>query len=219
MRMIATAAAGLLAMMTAVQAQPVVDGIYYTLSTEFRGPDMRLDVVNGGPLDNLTHLVPAEDVSGQYWHFIDEGNGYYRLTTMFRGEDMCLDVFNGGDRNNQVHLTQCGNYSGQFWLISGDDSGYFRLTTQFRGPRHVPRHLQWRTRQQHAAPDRLRELFRPVLGNRADRYAGAVVAAPALGRHCAARAFSISGISRSRMTSGVNGPVCFHRIVPFRPTR
>ncbi|WP_167591798.1 RICIN domain-containing protein [Jiella endophytica] len=107
---------------------------FQTLSTEFRGGDMRLDVYNGGPKNDMTHLAPAADVSGQYWKLTPAGNGYYRLTTMFRGQGMCLDVFNGGQRNNQVHLAPCGNYSGQFWRFQRDGETY-RLTTQFRGPK------------------------------------------------------------------------------------
>lgn len=107
--------------------------VYNRLWTQFRGPSMNLDVFNGGDKNDMTHLVPAADYSGQYWRLIPAGNGYYRLTTMFRGAGMCLDVFNGGPRDNQVHLTPCANYSGQFWALSNQD-GWYRLTTQFRGP-------------------------------------------------------------------------------------
>ncbi len=105
---------------------------YYRLSTEFRGTAMNLDIFNGGPKNNMTHLAPEGDFSGQYWRLTDAGNGFYRLTTMFRGKNLCLDVVNGGPRNNQTQLTDCGNYSGQFWNIRSD-RGFFRMTTQFRG--------------------------------------------------------------------------------------
>jgi Ricin-type beta-trefoil lectin domain len=108
-------------------------GVYYRLSTQFRGPDMNLDVHNGGEKNNMTELAPRGDFSGQYWRFTPAGNGYYRMSTKFRGENVCLDVHNGGEKNNQVQLTDCGDYSGQFWQLR-EDNGWVRLTTQFRGP-------------------------------------------------------------------------------------
>src|SRR6185295_17461589 len=86
--------------------------VYYRLNTQFRGPDMDLDVFNGGPKNNLTHLAPKADVSGQYWKFTPIGDGFWRMTTLFRGPDMCLDIFNGGPNDNQPHLTHCANLSG-----------------------------------------------------------------------------------------------------------
>ncbi len=105
---------------------------FYRLTTQFRGSGMCLDVFNGGDKNNMTHLAPCADFSGQYWRLQAAGPGYYRLTTMFRGANMCLDVFNGGPLNNQPHLTQCANYSGQLWQIT-EQGGWSRLTTQFRG--------------------------------------------------------------------------------------
>jgi len=118
---------------SAITAQAFDTGVYYRLSTQFRGPGMSLDVFNGGAKNNMTHLAPAADYSGQHWRLTPAGNDYYRLKTMFRGEDMCLDVFNSGPKNNQVHLARCANYSGQLWRLR-PDNGWYRLTTQFRGP-------------------------------------------------------------------------------------
>jgi len=113
-------------------AQGLDPTIYYRLNTEFRGPGLSLDVFNGGPRNDLTHLAPRQDVSGQYWRFTPAADGSYRITTMFRGSDMCLDVFNGGPRNNQPHLAPCANVSGQHWLVMADGP-WFRLATRFRG--------------------------------------------------------------------------------------
>ena len=33
----------------------------------FRGDNMCLDVVNGGPRNNMLQLNPCADVSGQFW--------------------------------------------------------------------------------------------------------------------------------------------------------
>jgi hypothetical protein len=150
-----------------ITAQAFDTGVYYRLSTQFRGPGISLDVFNGGVKNNMTHLAPASDYSGQHWRLTPAGNDYYRLKTMSRGEDMCLDVFNGGPKNNQVHLRRCADYSGQImalasrqWLVSADDPSSW--------PRYLPRHLQRRRGQQSTAPNELRQLFRPVLGVAAD---------------------------------------------------
>lgn len=109
-------------------------GYYYRLTTQFRGDGMCLDVFNGGPQNNMTHLVKCADYSGQYWRFTGpDDSGSYRLSTMFRGPDMCLDIFNGGKYNNQPNLAKCANLSGQFWNLK-DQGGWYRMTTDFRGP-------------------------------------------------------------------------------------
>jgi ricin-type beta-trefoil lectin protein len=98
---------------------PYIDqDFYYKLSTEFRGSDMKLDVINGGPNDNLTQLEPDQNVSGQYWRFLANADGTFRLTTLFRGPNMCLDIFNDGPNNNQPHLAECANVSGQLWTLT-----------------------------------------------------------------------------------------------------
>ena len=125
---------GLLATVPSMAAaQSVPDGFYYKLNTEFRGSGMKLDVINGGPKNNLTRLEPDQNVTGQFWRITKTDGGWYRLSTQFRGSKMCLDVFNGGENDNQPHLTRCGDLTGQHWKISGDNHA-FRLTTEFRGP-------------------------------------------------------------------------------------
>src|SRR5262245_12731594 len=97
------AAAGLLAWLsTPTSAQSIDPSFYYKLSTQFRGDAMKLDVFNGGPKNNLTRLEPDQDVSGQFWRFVGNGDGTFRLSTLFRGPDMCLDIFNGGANNNNT---------------------------------------------------------------------------------------------------------------------
>ena len=96
---------------------------------------MKLDVFNGGPKNNLTRLEPDQDVSGQFWRFVANGDGTFRLMTLFRGPGMCLDIFNGGANNNQPHLVRCANFTGQFWNIMVTERGnLIRLTTKFPGP-------------------------------------------------------------------------------------
>jgi S1-C subfamily serine protease len=115
-------------------AQSINESFYYKLSTEFRGDGMKLDVFNGGPKNNLTRLQPDQDVSGQLWRLVGNGDGTFRLSTLYRGQNMCLDIFNGGPNNNEPHLAPCGNFTGQFWKLK-EDGGTIRLTTKFRGPR------------------------------------------------------------------------------------
>jgi len=84
--------AGMLAwLLTPTSAQSVDQSFYYKLSTQFRGNGMKLDVFNGGPKNNLTRLEPDQDVSGQFWRFVGNGDGTFRLSTLFRGPDMCLE--------------------------------------------------------------------------------------------------------------------------------
>jgi hypothetical protein len=98
-------------------AQSIDESFYYKLSTQFRGDGMKLDVFNGGPKNNRTRLEPDQDVSGQFWKLVGDGDGTFRLSTLFRGQNMCLDIFNGGSSNNEPHLTRCGNFTGQFWNL------------------------------------------------------------------------------------------------------
>ena len=81
----------------------------------------------------MTRLERQQDVSGQFWRFVSNGDGTFRLMTLFRGPGICLDIFNGGANDNQPHLTACSNLSGQFWNIR-PDGNFIRLTTNFRGP-------------------------------------------------------------------------------------
>ena len=118
----------------AAQAQLFDPNAWHRLSTQFRGADQCLDVHNGGPKNNQTHLAPCASYSGQLWKITDAGGGQYRLTTQFRGARMCLDVVNGGPFDNRLQLARCGNYSGQLWQItpSRADGEAFTLKTGFR---------------------------------------------------------------------------------------
>jgi hypothetical protein len=106
-------------------------GVSYRFTTQFRGPDMCMDVFNGGGENNLINLSPCGNYSGQKWNLRPAGHGRYRLTTDFRGDGMCLDVVNGGRRSNRLQLAPCGSYSGQFWTLSPASDGAVRLTNDF----------------------------------------------------------------------------------------
>lgn len=126
-----------------VMAEPDIDpNFYYRLRTQFLGLNRSLDVINGGPKNNMTHFETYHDRSGQFWRFTPVGDGWYRLSTSFDGPQVCLDVFNGGPNDNQPHLTTCSNVSGQHWFIQAmpevppltTDGFFAKLFTEFRGP-------------------------------------------------------------------------------------
>lgn len=102
------------------------------LATQFTGPGQRLEIVNGGPFQDLALMAEVnEEAAGQRWHVTSEGD-WLRIRNEAMGNDMCLDVVNGGDPAYMVQMRPCGNYSGQFWQISGQDDA-MRFTTQFLG--------------------------------------------------------------------------------------
>lgn len=134
-RSVVLLAAWLTSTCTAAIGGQVDNTVFHTLSTQFRGPGMSLDVFNGGPKDNFTHLQPTGSFSGQFWHFVLETAAtattpnIYRLRSQFR-HFLCLDI---DPDNNKAHLAPCGNFSGQLWEVT-PDGPMFRMTTVFRGP-------------------------------------------------------------------------------------
>lgn len=103
------------------------------LSTDFRGPNMRLDVFNGGSKNNMTHLVLAQNFSGQFWKFIPSLNNGYRMVTLFRGNNMCLDVADSGSQVGQPYLRPCSSTVGRNWYVRAASRTRVRLVTDFRG--------------------------------------------------------------------------------------
>ena len=98
--------AGLVAwLLTPTSAQSVDQSFYYKLSTQFRGNGMKLDVFNGGPKNNLTRLESDQDVSGQFWRFVGNGDGTFRLSTLFRGPDMCLETSSTAAQTTTSHTS------------------------------------------------------------------------------------------------------------------
>ena len=127
----AAACLTIVSLTTPAMSQSPDPNFYYKLSTQFRGPDMPMDVFNGGPKNHQARLDRDQDVSGQNWRFMPTGDGSYRLTTEFRGPKMCLDI---NPPTNRPELRACGNFTGQFWQVVRSGDGV-RLTTAFRGPR------------------------------------------------------------------------------------
>ena len=87
-RFILIVVALLASMPVVASAQSIPDGFYYKLSTEFRGSVMKLDVFNGGPKNNMTHLEPDQNVTGQFWRITAIDGGWYQLSTQFRGSNV-----------------------------------------------------------------------------------------------------------------------------------
>ncbi|TPP10606.1 RICIN domain-containing protein [Rhizobium glycinendophyticum] len=105
------------------------------LASQFTGPDQRLEIVNGGPFQDLAIMTDRnEESAGQRWQVTSEGQ-WVRIRNEAIGDTMCLDVVNGGDPAYMVQMRPCGNYSGQLWQISASDE-HMRFTTQFLGSRY-----------------------------------------------------------------------------------
>ncbi len=101
------------------------------LTTEFRGPGLCLDVVNGGPRNHQAWLDTCQDVTGQSWVFQPVACGMYSIHPEFTGPNKCLDI---NPSDNRAEFRDCGNFTGQLWRLSPGANGTARLTTQFRGP-------------------------------------------------------------------------------------
>ncbi|PYB70836.1 RICIN domain-containing protein [Rhizobium wuzhouense] len=102
------------------------------LATVFTGQGQRLEIVNGGPFQNLAIMVDTnEESTGQRWQVMSEGQ-WVRIRNEAMGNTMCLDVVNGGSPAYMVQMRPCGNYSGQLWQISASGE-HMRFTTQFLG--------------------------------------------------------------------------------------
>lgn len=130
-RRVLTAVLGACSLLTVSTAfaQSLDPGVYYRLSTQFRGTDMPLDVFNGGTRNNQARLDRSQNVTGQFWRFVPAGDGSYRLQSQFRGPSMCLDI---NPPTNRPELRACGDFSGQSWQIVPEGE-WVRLTTSFRG--------------------------------------------------------------------------------------
>ncbi len=100
--------------------------------TMWRGTDMPLGILRGGPLDSLAWLTPEAEGDGDRWIQREDGP-FLRFSTEEAGPDMCLDVVNGGQFDHFVGLAPCGNFSGQLWTVR-EDGPWARLTNEFLGP-------------------------------------------------------------------------------------
>ncbi len=110
---------------------------YFKMTTQFREGSEECFEGNrrGGSMNGAAFMDSCQNVSGQLWKAIPQGNGYAKLTTMFReGENECLEGNQrGGSMGGAAFMDSCQNVSGQLWkVIPQGDSGYAKLTTMFR---------------------------------------------------------------------------------------
>ena len=113
---------------------------YFKLQTMFQEPENKCFEGNrfasDAVLQGASFMDGCQEVSGQYWKAVPEGNGFFRLKTQFQGENKCLEgnryapdaVLGGG-----AFMDDCRNVSGQLWQAVPDQNGYFRLKTMFQG--------------------------------------------------------------------------------------
>ena len=123
-----------------VPAGAIIDtDSYYRLQTKFlEGENKCLEGNRLAPesvLGGAAFQDDCQDVTGQFWKFVDAGNGYYRLQTMFlEEENKCLEgnrfaeesVLGGG-----AFMDDCQDVTGQLWNIVEAEEGYYRMQTMF----------------------------------------------------------------------------------------
>ena len=118
----------------ATAAAQAAEGLEWT--TDFRGDEMCLEVVEDGPAAGMTRLARCDhDAASQEWFLRPGAGGYSSWTTELRGPRMCLDVINGGEFNNFTKLERCGSLTGQHWRARPISGGAVQFTTEFRGER------------------------------------------------------------------------------------
>jgi outer membrane protein OmpA-like peptidoglycan-associated protein len=113
---------------------------YFKLQTMFLEPENKcLEGNRFAPdavLQGGAFMDDCQNVSGQSWTAVPEGNGYFRLKTEFQGALKCLEG-NGVGPNavlkGAAFMDDCQNVSGQLWTAVPDSNGYFRLKTQLHG--------------------------------------------------------------------------------------
>jgi hypothetical protein len=87
----------------------------YHLTTQLRGPDMCLGVIEKGPGANNLGLAKCADTPSQFWTMRTMG-GAMKLASTFKG-GKCAEVINGGDDNDDIAYAACATSSGQFWAM------------------------------------------------------------------------------------------------------
>ena len=113
---------------------------YFKLQTMFQAPDNKCFEGNrfapDAVLQGGAFMDDCQNVSGQAWKAVPEGNGYFRLKTEFQGENKCLE----GNRfapdavlQGAAFMDNCQDVSGQLWKAVPEGNGYFRLKTRFQG--------------------------------------------------------------------------------------
>ena len=109
------------------QATGQVPGGYFRMQPQFLENQGRCMEANqrspGATLGGATFMDTCQNVTGQIWKAIPQGNGYFRLTTQFQeSRNLCLEgskPFAPGDPlNGAARMDPCGNFSGQMWRLT-----------------------------------------------------------------------------------------------------
>ena len=102
MGMMKVLAAAAIVGIAGISAQAQTPGQWYKLQTMFQAPEGKCFEGNryaqGSTLGGAAFMDDCQNVSGQLWKFIPEGNGYYRMVTMFQEPEgkcfqSCPDTF------------------------------------------------------------------------------------------------------------------------------
>jgi uncharacterized protein YkwD len=79
---------------------------------------------DGAVLGGAAIMHPCQDVSGQFWKFVDAGNNYFRMQTMFlEAENKCLEgqggaaPGSGAVLDGAAFMNDCQEVSGQLWQV------------------------------------------------------------------------------------------------------
>ena len=115
----------------------VEKGAYYRLHSQFQadkcleanGPDSKVE--NGN-----SFFDTCQNVTGQQWTFVDQGNGYYRMQCRANKSARSLEGNQKGSdtMHGAAFMDKTQEVSGQLWKIEKTDQpGFYRLKTQFRG--------------------------------------------------------------------------------------
>jgi hypothetical protein len=94
----------------------------YRLSTLFQMPEGKCLEGNrfnpNSTLQGAAFMDNCQNVSGQLWRIVPNGDGWFRLKTLFQGDNKCLE----GNRydpsstlGGAAFMDNCQNVSGQLW--------------------------------------------------------------------------------------------------------
>lgn len=101
---------------------------WYRLKTLFQGDGKCLEGNRfdpGSPLRGAAFMDSCQNVSGQLWQIVPNGDGWVRLKTQFQGAGKCLEgnrfspdsTLGGG-----AFMDNCQNVSGQLWKFTRVDT-------------------------------------------------------------------------------------------------
>jgi hypothetical protein len=108
---------------------------WFRLKTQFQGDGKCFEgnAATSTTKDGAAFMDNCQNVSGQLWQFVAEGE-HYRLKTQFQGEKKCLEgnAATSTYKNGAAFMDDCKNVSGQLWKLVPEGKGY-RLKTAFQG--------------------------------------------------------------------------------------